>query len=114
MTGGLAVGIACAALALAVASALVARRRVARAERRTAVLEGRVDVLAQELGATRTLAQHAGTTARRAAIAAGVEEAVPRLALEPLTGRVVKAVALGAGARRAIAHLTGFAGRRRT
>lgn len=112
MTADLALGTALAALSLAALTALVARRRVARSELRTAALESRMNVLLQELGATRVLAQSAGTTARRAAVAAGVEEPAPRLALEPLTGRVVRAVALGAGARRAVARLVGAGSRR--
>ena len=112
MTADLALGTALAALSFAALTAIVARRRVARAEQRTAVVESRMDTLLQELGTTRVLAQNAGTTARRAAVAAGVEEPAPRVALEPLTGRVVKAVALGAGARRAVARLVGAGSRR--
>jgi len=112
MTADLALGIALAALTLAAVTAVVARRRVAGAEQRTAALESRMKLLLEELGATRALAQSAGTAARRAAVAAGVDEPAPRLALEPLTGRFVKAVALGAGARRAVARLVGVGSRR--
>jgi hypothetical protein len=49
-------------------------------------------------------ARDAGVTAKRASLAAGVDEPLPRLPFEPVTGRVVRAVAFGAGARRAIAR----------
>jgi len=105
MTAELATGVATASLVVAVAIALGARRRLARHEHELAGLRRIVGSLQDELRATRAVASAAGTTARRAAVAAGVEDPAPRLALEPVTGPVVKAVALGAGARRAVARL---------
>jgi hypothetical protein len=105
MTGELAAGIGIAALAIASAASFGAWRRLARHERELAALRSTVASLEDELRATRAVASAAGTTARRAAVAAGVGDPAPRLALEPVTGPVVKAVALGAGARRALARL---------
>ena len=48
----------------------------------------------------------AGTNLIEAARAAGIEEPPPRLAAESMTAPVVRAVAFGAGARRAIARFT--------
>jgi hypothetical protein len=52
-------------------------------------------------------ADAAVSEARRAARAAGIPEPPPRLALETVTGPVVRMVAIGAGARRALRRLTG-------
>jgi hypothetical protein len=84
----------------------VAFARLRRAEERIAGLETRLGDVSPALEAARDEAHAAGVTARRAALAAGVGEPPPRLALERVTGPVVKAVAFGAGLRRALSRLT--------
>jgi hypothetical protein len=66
-----------------------------------------------DVAAARAEARDATTLARRASVAAGVDEPPPRLPFEPVTGKVVRAVAFGAGARRAIARATAPAWSRR-
>jgi hypothetical protein len=88
--------------------ALVLRSRVAVTQARVDALERVVrGDLEASVAAARTEAATAVVLARRAA---GVAEPEPRLVLEPVTGRLIRAVALGAGARRAIGR---FAGRER-
>jgi hypothetical protein len=85
-----------------------------RAVSRFARLEARVNGLERELqrdvipqlDRSRRDSEFAIATAREAAHAAGVEEPPPRLAAEAVTGPVVRAVAFGAGAKRAVARLT--------
>lgn len=90
------------------------RARVVRLEARVRGLESRVDdELAPAVGEARGEARAAGVTARRAAVAAGLEETPRRLPLEQLTGPVVRAVAFGAGARRTVARLAGTRAPRR-
>jgi hypothetical protein len=82
------------------------RARLARVEASSRRLE---DVLRREvepaLAATRRDVAAAAATARDAAVAAGVAVAPPRLPFEPVAGRVVRAVAFGASARRAVARM---------
>lgn len=87
--------------------------RLARASERTRRLELEVAGLREAVERTSADVQAAGATARRAATAAGVEEPPPRVAFEPVTGPVLRAVAIGAGARRALGRLARPAGRRR-
>ena len=84
-----------------------------RAERRLRALDARVarldrevheDVM-PELGHTRRESEEARAAARMATQAVGIEDPPPRLAGETVTGPVVRAVAFGAGARRALARL---------
>jgi hypothetical protein len=84
-----------------------AAARVTRLEARVAGLEREVhrDVL-PALDRSQRESEAALSTARQAAVAAGIEEPPPRLAGEAVTGPVVRAVAFGAGARRAIARMT--------
>ena len=91
----------------------VAFARLRRAEERLDGLEARLGDVSPALEAARDEAYAAGVTARRAALAAGVGEPPPRLALERVTGPMVKAVAFGAGLRRALRRLTGSSGRTR-
>lgn len=81
--------------------------RVTRLETRVAGLEREVhrDVL-PALDRSQRESETALSTARQAAFAAGIEEPPPRLAAESVTGPVVRAVAFGAGAKRAIARMT--------
>jgi hypothetical protein len=101
--------IAIAALGGAVVALWLALRReqarLARAELRIASLDAQVRTeVAGELSAARAEARSAASLARRAA---GLDDPPPRVALEPVTGRLIKAVAMGAGARRALGRLAG-------
>jgi hypothetical protein len=93
-----------AAAALAVAL-LRTRAHLTRVEGRTRDLEehvrGSVDA---DVAAARAEARAASRAAQRASVAAGLDEPPRRLPFEPVTGRVVRAVAFGAGARRALAR----------
>lgn len=83
-----------------------------RASVRARVLEARVARLEREvhddvvptLDLTRRESEEAFAAARQAKYAVGIEDPPPRLAGETLTGPVVRAVAFGAGARRAFAR----------
>jgi len=83
-----------------------------RASGRVAALEGRVGRLEREvhddlvptLDLTRRESEEAYVAARMAKHAVGIEDPPPRLAGEAVTGPVVRAVAFGAGARRAVAR----------
>jgi len=83
-----------------------------RASGRVAALEGRVHRLEREvhddvvptLDLTRRESEEAYVAARMAKYAVGIEDPPPRLAGEAVTGPVVRAVAFGAGARRALAR----------
>ena len=97
------VGVLAAAVVLLAADAVRARRRAARTAARVDALEARlVDVDAASTRALDT-ARDAAARARRAA---GDGEPGPRVVLEPVTGPLVKAVALSAGARRTVRRLT--------
>lgn len=80
--------------------------------RRTAALEARVVRLEREvhddvvptLDLTRRESEEAYVAARLAKDAVGIEDPPPRLAGESVTGPVVRVVAFGAGARRALAR----------
>ncbi len=81
------------------------RARLADLEARTRDLDDLVRARVEpDLAAARAEAREAATAARRATVAAGVPESPPRLPLEPVTGPVVRAVAFGAGARKALAR----------
>jgi len=83
-----------------------------RAAQRAAVLERRVVRLEREvhddvvptLDLTRRESEEAYAAARMAKHAVGIEDPPPRLAGESVTGPVVRAVAFGAGAKRAFAR----------
>jgi outer membrane murein-binding lipoprotein Lpp len=90
--------------ALAVALVVV-RAHLATATTKIDKLERRIADLDATVERTRAGASAAMTTARRAAAAAGAEDPPPRLAFEPVTGPVVKALAFGGGARRALSSL---------
>jgi hypothetical protein len=96
--------LAALALLLGTVAVVVLARRAARAERQIRRLESDVDDLRARLGEVSGDARAASMTARRAAAAVGVDEPA-RVPLEAVTGKVVKAVAFSAGARRAIARL---------
>ena len=82
------------------------RAHVHRLDTRVHSLETRLATeVAPSVKAARADARNAAATARRAAEAAGVPDPPPRVPLEPVAGPVVRAVALGAGARRALARL---------
>lgn len=84
-----------------------------RASQRLSALEARVgrldrevhDDLVPTIDLTRRESEEAYEAARIAKRAAGVEDPPPRLAGESVTGPVVRVVAFGAGARRALARL---------
>jgi hypothetical protein len=99
--------VASLAAAAALALALVrTRRRLARVEARARRLEDLVSTeLEPGIAAARQDARAATTVARDAAAAAGVAPASPRLPFEPVTGPVLRAVAVGASARRALARV---------
>ena len=108
----MAVAIALAVVALlgAVVCALGWRRtadRVELLERRVAAVEREVQTeVLPELDRSRRDSEAAVFAARRATAAVGIEEPPPRLAAESVTGPVVRAVAFGAGARRALARFS--------
>jgi hypothetical protein len=83
-----------------------AAARVARLEARLNGLDCEVRDGRAELDRSRRASEEAIATARRVADAAGVEEPPPRLAAEAITGPMVRAVAFGAGARRAVMRFT--------
>jgi len=84
-----------------------------RATKRLSALEARVgrldrevhDDLVPTIDLPRRESEEAYAAARVAKLAAGVEDPPPRLAGETVTGPVVRVVAFGAGARRALARL---------
>ena len=81
--------------------------RLSRLEGRVATVEREVQTeVMPELDRSRRDSEAAVFAARRATAAVGIEEPPPRLAAEPVTAPVVRAVAFGAGARRAIARFT--------
>jgi hypothetical protein len=85
------------------------RARLARVEARTVELEAHLQRrIEPDVAAARAEAHDASVTARRATAAAGIDDHPNdrelRLPFEPVTGRVVRAVAFGAGAKRAIAR----------
>jgi hypothetical protein len=101
--------LAVVALGLAGVAALGWRataRRVAALEARVARLDREVhDDVVPALDHTRRESEEAIVAARQAKRAAGIEDPPPRLAGETVTGPMVRAVAFGAGARRALARL---------
>jgi hypothetical protein len=107
-------GLAVAALVIAVVAALVAtialvrtRARLAVVERRLHALDGELhDDVRRALEQTRDEARAAGREARRAARAAGVPEDPPRMPFEPVSARLVRVAAFGAGVRRAARRFT--------
>ena len=99
---GISALVGCCLLAVAF---VALRARLASATSKIARLERHVEELGASLERTRAGASAAMTTARRAAAAAGAEDPPPRLAFEPVTGPVVKALAFGGGARRALSSL---------
>jgi hypothetical protein len=105
-----AITLAVVAVLAAVVCAVGWRRtadRVARLERRVATVEREVQTeVMPELDRSRRDSEAAVFAARRATAAVGIEEPPPRLAAESVTAPVVRAVAFGAGARRAIARFT--------
>jgi len=80
-----------------------------RTHRRLRAAEQRVTRLEGQLRDVDRASRHAVDTARSAEALARQPGSPapdpPRVVLEPLTGRLVKAVALGAGARRAVTRL---------
>jgi hypothetical protein len=84
---------------------LTTRRRLVRAEACSHDLERRIGQLALVVTTARREARAAALTAQRAAATAGLEDALPRLAFEPVTAPIVRAVAFGAGARHALARV---------
>ncbi len=103
--GGVALGV------LATATVAVAAAW-ARTAARLRDVTGRVDALEAHLAGLDATTEHAVRTARAAATLArraGPDATAvppPRVVLEPVTGRVVKALAWGAGARRVVTRLT--------
>lgn len=95
---------------VAAAVGLLGWRRTAT---RCAALEARLgrldrevhDDLVPRLDLARRESEEAYAAARLAKHAVGIEDPPPRLAGEAVTGPVVRAVAFGAGARRALARL---------
>lgn len=79
------------------------RRRLRAAEQRLTSLEHQLSTVDRASRKAVDTARSAEALARRPSSAAPPEP--PRVVLEPLTGRLVKAVALGAGARRAVTRL---------
>jgi len=100
-----------AAVALVVVGVLAialvrTRTRLVGVEARTHALEDELHRRVEpDVAAARAEARDASVTARRAAAAAGIDDPPPRLPFEPVTGPVVRAVAFGAGARRALARV---------
>ena len=105
-----AITLAVVALLAAVVCAAGWRRtadRLARLEGRVAAVEREVQTeVLPELDRSRRDSEAAVFAARRATAAIGIEEPPPRRAAESVTAPVVRAVAFGAGARRAIARFT--------
>lgn len=82
-----------------------AARRLSAVEARVARLDREVhDDVVPTLDLTRRESEEAYVAARMAKHAVGIEDPPPRLAGESVTGPVVRAVAFGAGARRALAR----------
>jgi hypothetical protein len=103
-----------AAVAVLAVVTLRMRGRLVRVEDHARRLEHRLQTeLAPGVAAARREATAAAATARDAAIAAGVPLPAPRLPFEPLTGPVVRAVAFGASAGRAIVRVAAPASARR-
>jgi outer membrane murein-binding lipoprotein Lpp len=107
MTTGAWLAISALVVDVVLFAALVASRRTTeRLQARVRALETRLDDdLAPAVDAARRDAATAVSTARRATVAVGVEDPPPRLPFETLTAPVVRAVAIGAGARRALGRL---------
>ena len=101
------VGLLGVGLAVVVGAWTRAARRAARCEAVVRDVEGRLAAVEASSARALDVARDAAARARRAS---GEEEAPPRVVLEPVTGPIVKAVAFGAGARRAVARLARSAG----
>jgi len=99
-----------AVLALALAAGALfgwwkTQRRLSALEARVGRLDREVhDDLVPTIDLTRRESEEAYVAARMAKHAVGIEDPPPRLAGETVTGPVVRAVAFGAGARRALAR----------
>jgi type II secretory pathway pseudopilin PulG len=104
------VGLLAAGLAVVVLGWTRAARRLARADTTARALEQRLAAVERSSAQALDTARDAAALARRAS---GAAEPAPRVVLEPVTGPLVKAVAFGAGARRAVARLARPAGGRR-
>jgi hypothetical protein len=81
-----------------------------RTHRRLRAAEERLTRLNRDLAGVEETSRHAAEAARSAEALARRPAGLPapdppRVVFEPLTGRLVKAVALGAGARRAVTRL---------
>jgi hypothetical protein len=98
VTSILAAGLAALAL-----TTMRSRRRLRAAERRLISLEHQVGTVDRASRHAVETARSAEALARRPSTAPPPEP--PRVVLEPPTARLVKAVALGAGARRAVTRL---------
>ncbi|HEY6316431.1 MAG TPA: hypothetical protein VI462_00920 [Acidimicrobiia bacterium] len=98
------VGILAAGLTLLALEAARSRHRAARLAARVDALEARVGDVDTTSAQALDTARDAAARARRAA--GDAEPAGPRVVLEPVTGPLVKAVALSAGARRTVHRLT--------
>lgn len=107
MTTGAWFGVAALVVDVPLLVVLVSSRRsTERLKARVRALEARLhDEVAPAVDAARRDAAAAVSTARRATVAVGMEDPPPRLPFEPLTAPVVRAVAIGAGARRALGRL---------
>jgi len=112
VSGGALAVVLLALVALGGMTILLARR-ARRADRRIRLLEDEVRSLAARVDGVGHDARAAAMAARRAAAAAGVDDP-PRVPLEPVTGKVVRAVAFSVGARRALARLADPRVRRRS
>ncbi|MEI8000430.1 MAG: hypothetical protein WCI50_03670 [Actinomycetes bacterium] len=102
-------GIAIVALVLAVgcgAGWWRTERRLVGLERRTAMLEGALhDRVLPDLDRSVRRSEAAVDAALEVRRAVGIEDPPPRLAGERITGPLVRAVAVGAGARRVLQRL---------
>lgn len=109
MTGSAAVGLVAGLALVGVGVCALGWRR---SVRRLTALEGRVARLEREVhddvvpivDLARRESEEARAAARQARSAVGIEDPPPRLAGERVTAPVVRAIAFGAGARRALAR----------
>lgn len=99
------VGIGLLALVVLGLALRATRARVVALEAAVRRMEARMADDEAAIATAQGEARAASQTARRAARAAGVEVEPARLPLEPVAGRVVRVLAFGAGAKRAITRL---------